>query len=137
MKKPTKILIDMVTDDIKEHRYRSADDWFDPMILSKYIKFNTVTADTGNMDYNFLILMHALVEQYLCYKHKIKDEVVTKFDMDHPELDDPGEAIEAPYHEEHMIANNIEAELSVALAVDWKKYVEAIEKTLKKYKYKK
>ena len=137
MKKPTKIELSLVTDDIKEHRYRSIDDWFDPIIgKDKIIHFITMTADTGNMDYNFLVLIHALVEQYLCYKHGITDEQVTGFDMQNPELDDPGAELNAPYHLEHNVANTIEAELSVALGVEWKKYEEAIEKTLAKYKYK-
>lgn len=135
--KKSKIVILLKTDDIKDHRYRSIDDWQDPKKEGPFLEFNTQVADTGNMDYNFLVLMHALVEQYLCHKHRITDAQVTKFDMDHPQLDDPGNAIEAPYHNEHMVANDIESMLSVALGVEWKKYEEAIEKTLKKYKYKK
>ena len=137
MKKPTKLEVEMWTDDIKDHRYRSIDDWQDPVRHSNALEFRTQVADTGNIDYNFLVLMHAFVEQYLCYKHKITDEQVTTFDMDHSELDDPGEELSAPYHDEHMVANQIEAELSVALGVEWKAYETAIEKTLKKYKYKK
>ena len=123
----------MSTDDIKEHRYKSIDDWTDPSDTPDGLVFSTQTADMGNMDYNFLILIHALVEQYLCHKHKIKDEVVTKFDMDHSQLDNPGENPKAPYHKEHLIANDVEAMLSVALKVDWTKYEEAIDKTLAKF----
>ena len=135
--KKSKIFILLSTDDIKKHRYCSIDDWDDPIDSPSGLVFSTQTADTGNMDYNFLVLMHALVEQYLCYKHGIKDEQVTGYDKAHTHCDNPGEHEEAPYNEEHVVANNIEEQLSVVLGVDWKKYEEAIDKTLNKFPKKK
>lgn len=137
MKKPSKLLFVLSTTDIKKMRYKSADDWFDPDVTKDDVTFATLTADHGKDDYNFLVLMHALVEQYLCYKHGIKDKEVTKFDMDNPDLDDPGNDPKAPYHNEHLIANDIEAMLSAALDVKWVDYEAAIEKTLKKFPKKK
>lgn len=137
MRKPTKLHITMDAVFIKQHRYASIDDYKDPTIIGDWINFHTTVADMGNTDYEFLVFMHAIIEQYLCWKHGIKDKQITKFDMDHPEFDDPGNEDEAPYHKEHMIANDIESMLSVALGVDWKKYSMAIDKTLKKYKKKK
>lgn len=135
--KKSKIFVSMTTDDIRDHRYRSIDDWDDPTPTIDGLVFSTQVADMGDMDYNFLVLMHAFVEQYLCHKHKITDEQVTKFDMDHPEMDDPGNSEEAPYHKEHMIANDIESALSVALGVKWIDYETAIDKTLDKFPKKK
>lgn len=137
MKKKSKIFVHLSTDNIKDHRYRSIDDWDNPSETLDGLIFSTQTADMGNMDYNFLVLMHALVEQYLCHKHKITDEQVTGFDMAHPEMDDPGEDPKAPYHKQHQIANDIESTLSVALGVKWFDYETAIDKTLDKFPKKK
>ena len=137
MKKPSKISIILNTSDIKDHRYESIDDWFDPEQYEDFLQFHTYVADMGNMDYNFLVLMHALTEQYLCYRHKIKDEDVTEFDMAHTHCENPGEHEEAPYHLEHQVGNDVEALLSVALEVDFPTYEAAIDKTLSKYPKKK
>lgn len=133
MKKPKSLKIKLITDDIKDHRYKSIDDYFNPVTDGNEIAFTTYVGNMGNTDYEFLVFMHAITEQYLCWKHKIKDEQITKFDMEHPELDDPGNNEEAPYHKEHMVGNDIEALLSVALGVDFPKYEEAIDKTLEKF----
>lgn len=135
--KKSKIFVHLSTDSIKDHRYRSVDDWDDPTETIDGLVFSTQTADMGNMDYNFLVLMHALVEQYLCHKHGIKDAEVTKFDMDHPEMDNPGEDSKAPYNLEHQTANDVESMLSVALGVKWMDYETAIDKTLDKFPKKK
>lgn len=135
--KKTKIYVHLTTDHIKDHRYRSIDDWTDPTPTPSGMVFSTETADTGNMDYNFLVLIHALVEQYLCYKHKITDEQVTGFDMAHTHCDNPGEHEEAPYYEEHLAANDIEAQISAMLEVKWSDYETAIDKTLAKFPKKK
>lgn len=138
MRKPTKLFLSLKTGDIKDHRYASIDDYFDPIIHNEdALIFRTTVGNMGNTDYEFLVFIHAITEQYLCYKHKVKDAEITKFDMDNPQLDDPGNDPKAPYHLEHMVANDIEATLSVALGVDWKKYEDAIEKTLKKFPKKK
>lgn len=138
MKKITSILFTLSTDSIKDHRYRSVDDWWNPVVWPDQVEFETVTADTGNMDYNFCVLIHALVEQYLCYRNGITDEDVTGFDTSEygMSLDDPGESKKAPYHKEHEVANEVERTVSRALGVVWPKYEEAIEKTMKKWKKK-
>lgn len=135
--KKSKIFVHLSTDNIKDHFYRSIDDWDDPSETIDGLVFSTQTADMGNMDYNFLVLMHALVEQYLCYRKGITDEQVTGFDMAHPEMDDPGNSEDAPYHKEHMVANDVESMLSVALGVKWIDYETAIDKTLNKFPKKK
>lgn len=132
-KKPHRIYFDLNTTDMKSQRYESIDDWFDPWVIDKDAYFRTLVADTGNIDYNFLVLLHAMIEQYLCYRHGVSDEKVTKWDLDNPELDDPGSHHDAPYHSEHMAAENIERAMAYFLKVDWKKYEKEIYKTLSRY----
>lgn len=134
MSKVSRLKFSLLTDDIRDHRYASIDDWWDGKQWTGEMYFKAVTADTGNRKYNFLILLHALVEQYLCFEHGIKDEEVTKFDREHTHCDDPGSHIEAPYHEEHRIAEEVESLVSVQMGVDWVKYGKTIDKILKKYK---
>lgn len=137
MKKPKTLRIVMTTVDVGKHRYPSADDYTDPVIKDDEIKFATTIINMGNSDYEFLVFMHAITEQYLCWKHGIKDKEITKFDMDHPELDDPGNSPDAPYNHEHEIATEVEALLSQELRVSWIEYEKTIDKALKKYPKKK
>lgn len=140
MKKYTKIILNLVTDDIKEHRYASGDDWWDPIYVKKddSLHFVTVTADMGNRDYNFLVLLHALVEQYLCFSHGISDKEVTGFDTGlGANLKDPGSSKKAPYHKEHEVANEVERIVSRALNVVWPDYDKQYDKIVKKWKPKK
>lgn len=134
MKKISKIALVGRTDDIKDHRYASIDDWTDPLILDDGLMLPFQVADMKNVDYNFLVLLHALVEQYLCYRHGIKDETVTKYDMEHLDSDDPGNNFDAPYQKEHLVATDVESKVANALGINWVKYEEAISKTVAKWK---
>ena len=78
-------------------------------------------------------MIHELIEAYMAFKKGLTDKQITKFDMDNPELDDPGLSTEAPYHKEHMAAMKIEAELAEILGVDWNDYEEQQIKAMKSY----
>lgn len=126
------------TQPIETMRYPTVGDWLEPMELGMddTVLFEVKTADTGNLDYNFLIALHEMVEQYLCYRNGITDEKVTEFDKAHLG-EDPGLNSKAPYHEHHMTATEIEAIMATALGVNWVKYEDVQEKLLKKYDKKK
>lgn len=135
MNKPTKVYLNLKSVPIESQRYRSIDDWFDPKITTDgFIKFATVVGNTGNWKYDLLVLYHALTEQILCYDRKISDKKVTEFDLAHIDHENPGELENAPYHKEHMIANDVESIMANALEINWTDYEKAIDKTLKKYK---
>jgi len=143
MKKITNISFHLRTDDIKDHRYQSIDDWTDPSKVKNLVKGETAlvfpiqTADMGERKYNFLTLLHALIESYMCFEHGISDDQVSGYDMEHTHCDDPGSHQDAPYHAEHQLATDVEAMVSVALGVDWTKYGKATDKTIAKYPKKK
>jgi hypothetical protein len=84
-------------------------------------------SDLGNADYEFLVLIHELIEAYLCAKHGISEAQITAFDTEHPELPEPGASPDAPYHQEHEIAGKIEMLLADYLGVDWVKYSDTID----------
>jgi hypothetical protein len=136
-KKITKIHFNLNTIPIEQQDYKSADNWFDPNEWTGELFFETLTGDTGNKDHNFLILIHALVEQYLCYRKGITADEVTAFDLAHPDSLEPGDEKKSPYRKQHAVATEVEAIVSVALGVDWGKYEESINKMLERYKDKK
>ena len=104
-------------------RYNSCGDYF-------YIPLNDTLvfdiADTGNDVYNKLILIHELVEELLTSQKGIKEEDIMKWDKEHLDSEDPGGISDAPYHQEHQIAESVEQFLCEIIGLDWKKYNEEI-----------
>lgn len=101
----------------KEQRYDSAGDY---------------TSEEGNDYYSvsklpqgwraeLAVFVHEMVEFQLCKEAKIKEEDITKFDIEsgHP---DPGTLKESPYYEQHKIATKIEKYIIKQLGLDWEKY---------------
>lgn len=77
--------------------------------------------------YEFLVALHELAEMALTKHHGVPWEVIDKFDMDHPELDDPGACKHAPYHLEHMDAEKLERLAAHMLEVEWDEYQIALD----------
>lgn len=80
--------------------------------LGNYKKVNDnvyfLISDTGNDLYNKLIFCHELIEQTLIEHRGIPEPLIDKWDKEHPELDEPGDHPDAPYHAEHIIASSVE-----------------------------
>jgi hypothetical protein len=110
----------------KEQRYNTLGDYFDNENGT-----NIFVSDLGNEDYEFLIGLHELVEQYLCKKRGIKEEDISKFDIkfekERKDGDDsePGDNKNAPYRKEHFIATNIERIICGELGLNWQDYEDA------------
>lgn len=82
-------------------------------------------------DYEFCIMIHELIEEYLTRKRGIKEEDIMMFDLLfenereeglHSEQDEPGYDMRAPYRKEHIFAENIERLIAQELDVDWVQY---------------
>jgi len=73
-------------------------------------------------DYEFLTLMHELVEWYLAQKRGIKEKNITKFDVSHSDLEEPGNSRNVPCHKEHMASMTVEILLAKELKVGMKEY---------------
>lgn len=75
-----------------------------------------------------LIVVHELVEVFICKHESITTEMVDKFDMDfekhrHPDDDsEPGDCPDAPYVREHCVATGVERILAALLGVNWRDY---------------
>ena len=103
-----------------EQRYRTMGD---------YIREadGTVTisvSHTGNPDVNFIVSLHEMIEEYLTHKRGIPEPVIFRFDIDHPELDDPGMDPRAPYHREHFFCDIIDRLLCEQLGITYEFYQE-------------
>ena len=109
--------------DGKDMRYPTVGDYQE----KDGIQYITV-ADMANEDYNFLVALHEFVESYLCKKRGIKEEDISKFDIEfeknrkEDDNSEPGDDPNAPYKKEHFFATNIERQMALELGVDWNEY---------------
>ena len=103
--------------------------------LVNYCKTDKVTfidiCKQENPDYDFLVLMHALIKNYLINRKGITTEAIEKFhelfaaDISsgkRNEDDEPGEDRRSPYRSEHLLAASIEKHLAMIMNVKWQKY---------------
>jgi len=106
-----------------EMRYASAGDYYEVEYTKRRRKWEFRVADLGNTKYELLVFFHEFIEFFLTQEHGISEEEITKFDIQHISADEPGELPDAPYHNEHTIANAFERMLAALLNVDWEEYV--------------
>lgn len=102
-------------------RYPTVGDWY--FKHQNVLKVNVSELDSR--DFEFLIMVHELVEAYLCLKHGVREEDVDEFDkafVPTAEIVEPGASPAAPYHKEHIFATGIEKQLAAELEIDWEVY---------------
>lgn len=133
--KSTKLTIYKGTQKIRNMRYKTGDDFLyvGPTKSSPSHVISIVVADTGNLNYNYLVSLHAEIEAFLCHVRGIKEKDVTGFDLEHLDSDDPGHLKSAPYHKEHEFAMKIERLVAKELGVKWSKYCKTYDEMVAKY----
>jgi hypothetical protein len=111
---------------VKSMRYSSAGDyWID--------KKGTLQVRVAECDerYEWLVLLHELVEMFICLQEKISFASIDKFDIQyekdrdrgaHGDTDEPGDDPDAPYANPHCIATAVERMLCGYLGIQWKVY---------------
>jgi hypothetical protein len=72
--------------------------------------------------HEILVVLHELVEYYLCLQRGIKEEDIKAFDEANLDSDDPGHVPSAPYHREHVFAECLERLFAQELGVNWQEY---------------
>ena len=77
----------------------------------------------------FLIALHELVEMALTKNNGVDWKDIDYFDTegggkDHP---DPGSLETAPYHKEHLAAEQLERKMAELLGVEWETYNQALD----------
>lgn len=111
--------IEFKTVDPAAMRYPTAGDW--EWLPDGALKLTV--PDYGTSDQSaLLVLIHELVEAFLCKRDGVSEESVTKFDVENPTLEEPGDDPSAPYHHQHQIAMALEASLAAAMQVNWDKH---------------
>jgi len=78
-------------------------------------------------DFEFLVMIHELIEHHLCRRRGISIEAIDEFDFAFKGDGEPGESEDAPYHDEHIFAESVEKTLAAALNISWEKYTAAVE----------
>lgn len=110
-----------------DHRYPTVGDWQFRYAPDGCVRIDVQVSATADWRHAALIAVHELIEAILCRHRGISQDEVDEFDLAHPELADSGASESAPYHIEHMIAEDIERELAACLNVDWLDYTAALE----------
>jgi len=85
-------------------------------------KLNIRISKFSNWKYQWLVLLHEMVEFLLIMDRGITIEEIERFDLANLRLEDPGLSKEAPYHKEHMTAIKIEKILCKELGLKWGRY---------------
>lgn len=109
--------------DPSENRYGTVGDW----MFAENGDILVTTTKCGNPDSEFLVAIHELIEAYLCKRDGITEEEVNAWDVNNPELDEPGDSKNAPYHRQHAVAMRTEKFLADLMLVDWEKHQQQVE----------
>ncbi len=110
------LIIEVKTIPQNQHRYPTLGDY----VGHERLRFIQVS-DMGNAKYEFLVAMHELIEQALCFSRGISEDSVTQFDIAFEKsgkAGEPGDDPQAPYHKEHVYATAIEYSLCKELGLD-------------------
>ncbi len=111
----------------KEMRYPTAGDYYE----NKYGDMIVEICKQSNPDYEFCIMIHELIEEYITRKRGIKEQEIMDFDLQfeaereeglHSDTAEPGIDFRAPYRKEHIFAENIERLIAAELNIDWELY---------------
>lgn len=86
----------------------------------------------GNSDYEFLVLLHEIIEKQIARKLGISEQTIDAWDLAHEDEEEPGAMPECPYREAHMIAEAIERVLATKLGIDWEHYDKTVKATMEK-----
>ena len=118
-----RIQVDIITH--KSQKYDTAGD-YEQMRDGRWVLSISRLTDWR---YEACILIHELVEMCLTKHHNVDWKDIDIFDIsgegkDHP---DPGTLPSAPYHNEHILATQLEKKFAKMLGVDWKKYNEELD----------
>lgn len=124
-----KIVIEVIPHN--DQRYETCGDWYYNVAGELVIKVSET-----NLKYEFLVVLHELIEVVLCECKGISEKLVTDFDLnfekmrsEYPEIvgdREPGDDDSAPYFHEHAMASRVEHWIADSTGVDWSEYEKVI-----------
>lgn len=106
-----------------EQRYETVGDYFE-----ENGETTILCSELKDERYEFLVLIHELVESFICKQRGISEPDIMAFDIEFEknrkegDESEPGDDINAPYRKEHFFATNIEWAVAHELGVDWAEY---------------
>lgn len=124
------------TKPFNEMRYETQGDYF----YDEKGDLQIQIAESGNDDFNFLVMMHELTEEKLTRKNGKKEEDILKFDLwvedevdkgNYPEYAQPGDHPLCIYRDEHRFSENIERILAYELGYNFEDYDKELMKITK------
>jgi hypothetical protein len=113
-----------------DHRYETVGDYWE-----EKDGLQVRVSRMSDWRYEFLVIMHELIEYHLCMFNGIKEEDIKAFDEMfeaerlqglHKDDEEPGWDKRAPYRKWHSFAEKIERMLAFVLKVNWKKYSQEV-----------
>ena len=90
-------------------------------------------SDMDNEDYEFLVLIHELIESHLCRRRGIPEPLIADFDRAYEEARKPGDISEpgndprCPCHKEHLFATKVEMTLAQEMGINWNEYSKVVD----------
>jgi len=114
--------IAIITIDPSENRYGTVGDW----IFANNGDLLVTTTRCGNKDTEFLVSTHEMIEAYLCQRDGIDEEVVSNWDIAHPDADEPAEVEGSPYFNHHACAIEVEKVICKHLNIDWDEHQQRV-----------
>ena len=112
--------------DSKDQRYPTCGDYWETDTSYEF----RITKQVRD-ERNILILLHEIVEYYLCTRRGISEQEITEFDLkweQGPKVEEePGNCKELdtltnPYYWEHRFSENIERMVALEADIDWEDY---------------
>jgi hypothetical protein len=112
-----------------EQRYDTAGDYWTDKAGTLQVRISRM-----RVVYVWLVLLHELVEIFLCQMQGVKFSAIDKFDIKyendrgrglHSNTDEPGDDRAAPYGRQHCMATALERMLCAYLDVAWRDYEDA------------
>jgi len=84
-------------------------------------------SDVGSWQMALLVCIHEIIELAQTENDGIPEPAISafdkKFEASNPPPDsEPGDQIDAPYHRQHVMAENLERQLAWALKINWNEY---------------
>jgi hypothetical protein len=111
-----------------QQRYETVGDWRFETTIQDGEHLIIHVSKMSDWRYEFLVVVHELIEVFLCRHEGITQKQVDKFDMTYEkkraegDTSEPGDAKHAPYKSQHCIATGVERILAAVLGVCWKTY---------------
>jgi hypothetical protein len=72
------------------------------------------------------VIVHELVEYFLCRRSRVKLEAIDQWDKDHSDAAEPGDVPDCPYGRQHRFAENLERLLVAELGLRWDEHEKII-----------